>query len=174
VFALAAATLLASVFCRQTRDAVLALYILGLLAWLFVWLIGGPLDYFNPIFVFQPAWVPLRNVDFALLAQRLIGSFIAWGTLGTACLVVAVWQLRPVYIRELESRDSTGTFAPDLRLDYRTLGVVFALIAVGVGLLHAVFPLGKGTLLIVTAVLMTLGFAGLLVSGAAGRALARA
>ena len=103
VFALAAATLLASVFCRQTRDAVVALYILGLLAWLFVWLIGGPLDYFNPVFVLQPAWVPLRNVDFALLAQRLIGSFVAWGTLGTACLVVAVWQLRPVYIRELEN-----------------------------------------------------------------------
>jgi ABC-type transport system involved in multi-copper enzyme maturation permease subunit len=102
-FGVSAATLLASVFCRQTRDAVLALYLVGLFGWLLVWLIGGPLSYLDPLYVLEPAWAPMRSLNGALLAQRLVVSMIAWGTIGTVCLGVAVWQLRPVYIRELES-----------------------------------------------------------------------
>ena len=103
MFALSSAALLASVFCRQTRDAVLALYIVGLFGWLFVWLVGGPLAYLDPLYVLEPAWGSWRSLDGALLAQRLLVSMIAWGTLGMVCLGIAVWQLRPVYIRELES-----------------------------------------------------------------------
>ena len=54
LFALASATLLASVWCRQTRDAVLALYVLGLAGWLGVWWLGGVLDYLNPLYVLTP------------------------------------------------------------------------------------------------------------------------
>src|SRR5262249_21955236 len=45
LFALASATLLASVWSRQTRDAVLAVYGLGTLGGLAVWYFQGPLDY---------------------------------------------------------------------------------------------------------------------------------
>jgi ABC-type transport system involved in multi-copper enzyme maturation permease subunit len=173
LFALSAATLLASVFCRQTRDAVLALYLIGIVAWVVVWVVGGPLSYFNPIYVLQPAWGPLRQLNLPLLAERLIGSLVAWGTLGAACLAVAVWQLRPVYIRELETRDTAGTLASTLRVDWRTLGVVLAFVAVNVGLLHALYPLNSATFVSVTVVLLVLGIGGLLASSAVGRALAR-
>ena len=103
MFALSAAALLASVFCRQTRDAVVALYIIGLFGWLFVWLVGGPFAYLNPLYVLEPAWGPLRSLNWPLLAERLVISLFEWGTLGVVCLGIAVWQLRPVYIRELES-----------------------------------------------------------------------
>jgi ABC-type transport system involved in multi-copper enzyme maturation permease subunit len=103
IFALSAGTLLASVFCRQTRDAVLALYGVGLFGWLLVWIIGGPLAYLDPLYVLEPAWGPLRSFNWPVLAERFIISLIEWGTIGTICLGVAVWQLRPVYIRELES-----------------------------------------------------------------------
>jgi ABC-type transport system involved in multi-copper enzyme maturation permease subunit len=103
LFALAAATLLASVFCRQTRDAVLALYVIGLFCWLLVWLVRGPLAYLDPLYVLEPAWGPWRTFNGQLLAERLLVSIILWGTIGSVCLGIAVWQLRPVYIRELES-----------------------------------------------------------------------
>jgi ABC-type transport system involved in multi-copper enzyme maturation permease subunit len=103
MFALSAATILASVLCRQTRDAVLLLYFLGLVGWLVVALVGGPLQYLDPMYALDPAWAPWPNIDWPELAVRLSVEVGAWGLLGCICLAVAVWQLRPVYIRELES-----------------------------------------------------------------------
>jgi ABC-type transport system involved in multi-copper enzyme maturation permease subunit len=103
MFALSAATILASVLCRQTRDAVLLLYFLGLVGWLIVALFGGPLQYLDPMYALDPAWAPGPNIDWPEAAVRLSVEVGAWGLLGCVCLAVAVWQLRPVYVRELES-----------------------------------------------------------------------
>jgi ABC-type transport system involved in multi-copper enzyme maturation permease subunit len=103
LFALASMTLLASVWCRQTRDAVLGLYVLGGLGWLLVWAVGGVLDYLNPLYVLAPAWGPRSTMDLDEVGVRLAGSVVAWGLLGSASLALAVWRLRPAYLRELES-----------------------------------------------------------------------
>lgn len=103
LFALASATLLASVWCRQTRDAVLALYVLGTFGGLAVWYFGGVLNYFNPIFVIAPAWGAWKSLDLAELAQRLLLSSLCWCTLGGVCLTTAIWRLRPSYLSELEN-----------------------------------------------------------------------
>jgi ABC-type transport system involved in multi-copper enzyme maturation permease subunit len=102
LLALASATVLASVWCRQTRDAVLALYVLCGLGWLAVWWFGGLLDYLNPLYVIEPAWGPGNDVDPGEAGARLLGSVLGWGVLGGVCLALAVWRLRPAYIRELE------------------------------------------------------------------------
>jgi ABC-type transport system involved in multi-copper enzyme maturation permease subunit len=103
LFALASMTLLASVWCRQTRDAVLGLYALLGVGWLLVWGLGGVLDFFNPLYVLAPVWGPARTIDLEEAGLRLAGSIVAWGLLGGSCLAVAVWRLRPAYLRELES-----------------------------------------------------------------------
>jgi ABC-type Na+ efflux pump permease subunit len=103
LFALASATLLASVWCRQTRDAVLALYVLGTFGGLAVWYFHGFLDYLNPLFVIAPTWGAWRSLDLAELAQRVLVSSLCWGALGGACLALAIWRLRPAYLRQLEN-----------------------------------------------------------------------
>jgi ABC-type transport system involved in multi-copper enzyme maturation permease subunit len=103
LFALASAALLASVWCRHTRDAVLALYVLGTLGGLSVWYFRGPLNYFNPLFVLAPAWGAWKNLDLSELAHRQLVSSLCWGFLGGVCLALAVWRLRPAYRRELEN-----------------------------------------------------------------------
>jgi ABC-type transport system involved in multi-copper enzyme maturation permease subunit len=103
LFALASAALLASVWCRQTRDAVLALYVLGTLGGLAVWYFRGPLNYLNPLFVLAPAWSAWKNLDLSELAHRLLISSLSWGFFGGLCLALAVWRLRPAYVRELEN-----------------------------------------------------------------------
>jgi ABC-type transport system involved in multi-copper enzyme maturation permease subunit len=102
LFALASVAVLASVWCRQTRDAVVAVYVLGTLAGLVVWRMGGVLDYFNPLYVLAPAWGPWRSLDLAEVGRRLLGSTVCWGLLGCTCLGLAIWRLRPVYLKELE------------------------------------------------------------------------
>lgn len=102
-FAIASATMLASVLCKQTRDAVLALYFFLVIGAIAVWLAGGYLDYFNPIYVLDPIWSDAGADELAVMFGRLAGSMAAWGTVGLACLGLAMWRMRPVYIKELES-----------------------------------------------------------------------
>jgi ABC-type Na+ efflux pump permease subunit len=103
LFALSSATLLASVLCKQTRDAVLVLYVFGALGWIAVAFIGGPLDYLNPLFTLSVAWGPFHDINWSDLLFRLGIEVLSWGMIGGVCLAISVWQLRPVYIRELES-----------------------------------------------------------------------
>ncbi len=103
LLALASATLLASVWCRQTREAVLGLYGVGLVAGLVVFFVGGPLDYFDPLYVLEPGWGKPDRREVAELGRRLLWSMAAWGSVGVACLSVAVWRLRPAYVRQMES-----------------------------------------------------------------------
>jgi ABC-type transport system involved in multi-copper enzyme maturation permease subunit len=100
VFSVASAALLASVWSRQTRDAVLALYAVGIAVSLLVWQFGGVLNGFNPFWVMDSADV----IDAGELAQRLGLAALCWGPVGAVCLGLAVWRLKPVYLSELEGR----------------------------------------------------------------------
>ncbi len=102
LFALASGSVLASVWCRQTRDAVLALYVLGTLAGLAVWYVGGPLEVLNPLYVLEPAWGSAATRDLAEAGRRLAASVLCWTALGGACLGVAAWRLRPACREEIE------------------------------------------------------------------------
>lgn len=100
VFSVAAAALLASVWCRQTRDAVLALYGFGIAAGVAVWWFGGALSGFNPLWVLEPAYASAP----AELGRRLGLAVLCWGSAGGVCLGLAVWRLKPAYLQELEGR----------------------------------------------------------------------
>ncbi len=103
LFGLSAATLLASVYCRQTRDAVLGLYLAGVVGALLVAFIGGPLHYLDPIHVLAPGWGPVGSIDLGEAGRRLAVSASLWGLIGSASLLIAATRLMPVYVRELES-----------------------------------------------------------------------
>src|SRR5262249_45341468 len=103
LLAIAAATLLASVWCKQTRDAVLILYAAGVLGFLAVRFFGGPLRYFDPLYVFDPFRGNSDAAQGGEFAERLLGSVLAWGTLGGVCLLLAMWRLRPAYQRQMEN-----------------------------------------------------------------------
>jgi hypothetical protein len=109
MFAVGAASVLASVWCRQTRDAVIILYACGAVAWLVVaalttWLpralagmspgpsaaLLGLLYKFtaslSPLEVLRPA---LETGDLAEVGRRLWRCVFAWGTVGLGCLAAA-------------------------------------------------------------------------------------
>jgi ABC-type transport system involved in multi-copper enzyme maturation permease subunit len=102
-FSVASATMLASVLCKQTRNAVLAVYIAAMAGTFLVWLLGGVFEYFNPIYVLYPIWTGTDAQESGTMLQRLAGSMLAWGLLGIVCLLLAMWRLRPAHIKELES-----------------------------------------------------------------------
>ena len=112
LFAIGAASLLMSVWCRQTRDAVVGLFAIGgalFLIWFGLTSLGGLgpaygglkrlTSYFDPKHVALPA---MGGADAHEIFSHLIGSWIAWGTVGLACFGVAVWRLRGAYLRQLE------------------------------------------------------------------------
>ncbi len=112
-FSLGSISLLASVWCRHTRDAVLTLYcILGAMYLILVILPG----YFGTWSII-PTWLtqfllhinPLEPLGDDWLAvtwserqQRLSDFTLVWGSLGLFCLIASVFCLRWKYIRQLE------------------------------------------------------------------------
>src|SRR5262249_54390156 len=109
LFGLASVTLVASVWTRQTREAVLWVYVVVGLGGLLVWAVGGPLDYFNPLFLLEPAWGPAAARDVQEAGRRLLIAAGAWGGIIFGCLALAMWRLRPVYVREIEHVTKTKT-----------------------------------------------------------------
>ncbi len=103
MFFLGSASLLASVWSKQTRDAVLGVFIAFAVLWLIDWLTFGLLDHVNPLEVLRSAWwahtSPAELKDFGL---RFLWLLLVWGGVSMACLAVAAWRLRPVYLRQLE------------------------------------------------------------------------
>jgi ABC-type transport system involved in multi-copper enzyme maturation permease subunit len=100
VFTIASASLLASVWCRQTRDAVLIVY-LGLLAATGVVAALGATPYFDPLHVLESAWS--EDVNLRELAQRALVCVATWFSLGVVCLMLAGWRLRSAYLRQLQN-----------------------------------------------------------------------
>jgi ABC-type transport system involved in multi-copper enzyme maturation permease subunit len=102
MFALASASLLASVWSRQTRDAVIGIYITVLIFYFVTsWL--GIASVFNPVEVLEPAWG--SSLDLAEVFRRLLLSVLAWGSIAIVCCSLAIWRLRPAYLRQLQGQD---------------------------------------------------------------------
>jgi ABC-type Na+ efflux pump permease subunit len=100
----ASATFLAAVWARQTRDAVLGLYPVMIVAAAVVFWVGGPLAYFNPVFLLDPVMESGGVESVRLLFRHLFLGLLAWGGLTLACLGLAAWRLRPAYIRQLQAQ----------------------------------------------------------------------
>ena len=100
VFALGAAALLISVWSRTTVDAVVGAYLFEIVLALIIW--GCDLTTFNPLFVLEPARGSWANTDLGEVGRRLLMFALAWIGFGGVCLGVAVWRLRPAFVRQLE------------------------------------------------------------------------
>lgn len=101
VLGLASASLLASVWCRQTRDAVLSLYCVGGVSWLILYLIRGDLGPFNPINVAAPVWAQQGPDSWQDAWGYFVQSVLCWGGVTVLSLSLAIWRLRTAYIRQL-------------------------------------------------------------------------
>jgi ABC-type transport system involved in multi-copper enzyme maturation permease subunit len=101
VLGLGAASLLASVWGRQTRDAVLGLFLVGTAILVMNWLLGDwwlrPLfRALNPFYdASEPAW--------EVMVKRILPASIAWASVMIVCLGLAAWRLRPAYLRQLQA-----------------------------------------------------------------------
>jgi ABC-type transport system involved in multi-copper enzyme maturation permease subunit len=124
VFFLASASVLASVVCRHTRDAVLGLYAVLLLggialAALRSWLenmtatpssgsqpvlpvvaaLAAFLNALNPFAVWSPGWIYAGG---SAQLRHVVFPLLAWAGVGGLCLLLASWRLRPAYLRQLQ------------------------------------------------------------------------
>jgi ABC-type transport system involved in multi-copper enzyme maturation permease subunit len=115
VAALVAVSLLASVWFRTTRDAVIAVYALGIAVYVLIRLIGGSLRFFDPLFVLAPLSGSDELSNSLSMGRRLTGSITAWGILGMFCLSIAVLRLRPVHQFHLENAGAFGRRRHELK-----------------------------------------------------------
>ena len=100
----AALSVLASVLCRQTRDAVLSVYGLGLVVWIGLY-VAGLVHTSDPFWVLQildPAWGQRSSAGLLEGLRRLGISAACWGTVGLVSMALAILRLRPVYKKQLE------------------------------------------------------------------------
>src|SRR5262249_565490 len=124
LLAIGSAAMLASVWSRQTREAVIALYGIVLMLALLLWGAQELAAYlassgagsglvvtslavlyriataFDPRFVLGP--VLDGRHDAVEQGRRLLLALIAYGSLAVLCLSVSVWRLRRAFTRQLE------------------------------------------------------------------------
>jgi ABC-type transport system involved in multi-copper enzyme maturation permease subunit len=99
IFGLASVSMLASVWSRQTRDALLGLYLLAL-----AFIAIGSLATWPKFAALAATMNPLRALtidDDALRWRRVGDCVLAWSMLSVVCLTVATWRLRGAYLRQL-------------------------------------------------------------------------
>src|SRR5262249_25126163 len=135
ILALGSASVLASVWSKQTRDAVLGLYAIGGIGYLVVWgshqlaqyfaaspatggLVGtlaglatgldGVWFYAHPLYVLEPAW---GGRDLPELGRRLFLATFLWGGIAAICLALSVWRLRRAYVKQLEASGKKAVVA---------------------------------------------------------------
>jgi ABC-type transport system involved in multi-copper enzyme maturation permease subunit len=99
VFGLSAVSILASVWCRQTRDAMLGGYLLVLGGVGFV-LAGGFTRWAWLANDINP-WFAIALDDPELWARRLGRFALIWLVPAGLCVLVAAWRLRPAYLRQI-------------------------------------------------------------------------
>jgi ABC-type transport system involved in multi-copper enzyme maturation permease subunit len=98
---LAAACVLASVWCRHTRDAVLSLYSLAGLVWVIGYLF--PMSRVGDLVATLDPWTALQlDATAAERGRHLLRLSLAWSCVIVICLLVAWQRLRPAYSRQLE------------------------------------------------------------------------
>lgn len=94
VLGVSAASLVASVWCRKTADALVALYALFAIGILGSWW-GALPDGFAPFgqnYLLEPIW---DGPDGSLeLGRRAVIAIAAWGSIAVGCLGLACWRLR--------------------------------------------------------------------------------
>jgi ABC-type transport system involved in multi-copper enzyme maturation permease subunit len=99
VFAVAAVSILFSVWCRTTRDALLCIYVLMGMAVLVVPFLAA-----TPSGAWLPMLNPLRVLSLDDLSVRWahLGPFLlSWLSLGSICVLMASWRLRHAARRQL-------------------------------------------------------------------------
>jgi ABC-type transport system involved in multi-copper enzyme maturation permease subunit len=109
LFALGALTLLASVWCRTTNEAVLNLYLFGAAGFVVLTWLGPGTAYFDPLYVLEPVW---ERFNLREWGGRLLQSGLAWGALAVVAVLLAVWRLRPAYLRQIGLENSRRTNRP--------------------------------------------------------------
>lgn len=101
IFGLAAASILASVWCRLTRDAMLSIYLLGLVVFAAFVLATSP-----RLVALGDRLVPLRalTLDHGRLNWQRVGACVlTWSIVGLCCLAIASLRLRGAYLRQLRA-----------------------------------------------------------------------
>lgn len=113
-----AVSLLASVWSRNTRDAVVVVYtVIAVMIGIVVLAQSAgprwrPLAAFDPNFVLDTA----RDApDYAELGQRLGLATMMWGGVTIASTAIAAWRLRPAYIKQMVKRRSRFLQAISMR-----------------------------------------------------------
>lgn len=98
---LGAASLLASVWARHTRDAVLSLYCLLTALLLGMYLLHGTVlgDFLR---TFDPVYALSLGEDSRRM-NRVLASLSAWVALIVVCVVLASFRLRRAYVKQLEN-----------------------------------------------------------------------
>jgi len=112
LLAVAAASFLASVCCRSTNEAVLAVYGFGALLWLGLDWGFGAVDLIDPRYLLEPC---LEASDLGEFGRRWQRTAPLWLSMTLACLGLSVWQLRPTYIRQLTARANRRRRAVGMR-----------------------------------------------------------
>jgi len=108
VLGIGAASLLASVWSRQTRDAVLGLFIVGTAILMVNWFLGDwwlrpVFRWLDPFSTMDPAWGTGNWAAMEKMVERILLAALAWGLIMVVCLGLAVWRLRPAYLRQLQA-----------------------------------------------------------------------
>jgi ABC-type transport system involved in multi-copper enzyme maturation permease subunit len=99
--ALAAISLLASVWVRTTSSAVLATYAVAAGLFAAVRYLGGPLRGLDPLYLIEPALTERRPETLGVRTLIFAG---AWAAVTVGCLGLAAWRLRPAYLRQFLDR----------------------------------------------------------------------
>jgi ABC-type transport system involved in multi-copper enzyme maturation permease subunit len=112
--ALAAAGVLASVWCRRTPSAVFLAYLLAAGGFGVLCTLGLALPWLHPLNA--PDLLAQQATPRPLLVG-LLGPALGWAGLGLVFLAVAVWRLRPAYQRQMVA--GTGRSRPGRRWSAR-------------------------------------------------------
>lgn len=104
MFAIGSASMLASVWTRQTRDAVLAVYLCAAIGY---GLLAGfkVLPWFNPVGALDAVWG--ASDHYAEAVKHLLLTSLAWAAVGSACLVLAGLRMRGAYLRQLQNESAS-------------------------------------------------------------------
>jgi ABC-type transport system involved in multi-copper enzyme maturation permease subunit len=110
IVGLSAVSLLASVWTKQTRNAVLAAYVSVVGLWWVSAMGPEPVARHVPLGIRQaldPLWPLAPALDRfapAEASRRLWAFTVVWGGLAGLCTLAAAWRLRPAFIRQGEGR----------------------------------------------------------------------